>query len=83
MRRAQAEMSRADRVLFVIDAVADPGRGRLPRGTARLPADVPVTLVFNKIDLAVGLPVADTLTGPPRVTSRRSTGSGLASCART
>jgi len=34
--------------------------------------------VFNKCDLTVGLPVADTLTGPPRVTVSALEGSGLA-----
>ena len=37
IRRAQAEMRRADRVLFVIDAAEDPGGACLPRG-ARAPA---------------------------------------------
>src|SRR5438552_18201869 len=68
MRRAQAEMQRADRVLFVIDTVEDPGATAFRDERARLPADVPVTLVFNKCDLAVGLPVADTLTRPPHIT---------------
>src|SRR3989440_9268375 len=56
MRRAHAEMQRADRVLFVIDTVEDPGAMAFRDERARLPADVPVTLVFNKCDLAVGLP---------------------------
>jgi tRNA modification GTPase len=51
MRRAQAAMARADRILFVIDAAADPGAVSYKRERARLPADVPVTLVLNKIDL--------------------------------
>ena len=34
IRRAHAEMRRADRVLFVIDAVADPGAAALPRNGA-------------------------------------------------
>ena len=39
MRRAQAEMARADRVLFVIDAVERPGRARASaQERARLPA---------------------------------------------
>ncbi len=77
IRRAQAEMQRADRVLFVIDAVADPGARGFSEERARLPADVPVTLVFNKCDLAAGLPVADTLSGPPRVTVSALTGAGI------
>src|SRR5579872_3940760 len=86
IRRAQAEMQRADRVLFVIDAVADPGARGFAEHTARLPADVPVTLVFNKCDLSAGLPVADTLSGlpvadtlsgPPRITVSALTGTGI------
>ncbi len=78
IRRAQAEMARADRVLFVIDAAADPDARAFREERARLPADVPVTLVFNKSDLALGLPVADTLTGPPVITLSTLTGAGLA-----
>ena len=78
MRRAQAEMQRADRVLFVIDARADPDAAAFREQRARLPADVPVTLVFNKCDLAVGLPVSDTSSGPPRLWLSALTGDGLA-----
>ena len=77
MRRAHAEMQRADRVLFVIDTVEDPGATAFRDERARLPADVPVTLVFNKCDLAVGLPVPDTLTRPPHITLSALTGQGL------
>ena len=77
VRRAHAEMQRADRVLFVIDAVDDPSGNAFREEQARLPADVPVTLAFNKCDLALGVPVADTLTGPPRFTLSALTGQGL------
>jgi tRNA modification GTPase len=77
MRRAHAEMRRADRVLFVIDAAADPDAAAFREEQGRLPADVPVTLVFNKCDLAVGIPVADTLTGPPRLVLSALSGKGL------
>lgn len=77
MRRAHAEMRRADRVLFVIDAAADPDAGAFREEGERLPKDVPVTLVFNKCDLAVGIPVADTLTGPPRLVLSALSGKGL------
>jgi tRNA modification GTPase len=51
IRRARAAMARADRILFVIDAAADPeGLGYLEE-RALLPPEVPVTVVFNKIDL--------------------------------
>ena len=76
IRRAHAEMARADRVLFVIDAVADPTAAAYREERARLPADVPVTLVFNKCDLAIGLPVADTLTGPPMIALSALEGTG-------
>jgi tRNA modification GTPase len=77
MRRAHAEMRRADRVLFVIDAAADPAAAAFREERERLPRDVPVTLVFNKCDLAVGIPVADTITGPPRLTLSALSGKGL------
>jgi tRNA modification GTPase len=77
IRRAQAEMQRADRVLFVIDAAEDPAGLAFSQEQSRLPADVPVTLVFNKCDLAAGLPVADTVSGPPRLWLSALSGAGL------
>jgi tRNA modification GTPase len=77
MRRARAEIERADRVLFVIDAAEDPGAGAFREERAQLPADVPVTLVFNKCDLAPGLPLADTVAGPPRLHISALTGEGI------
>jgi tRNA modification GTPase len=77
MRRARSEMQRADRVLFVIDTVADPDGNAFREERARLPPDVPVTLIFNKCDLAAGLPLADTVTRPPRLTLSALTGKGL------
>jgi tRNA modification GTPase len=78
MRRARAEIARADRVLFVIDAVEDPAAEAYREERARLPADVPVTLVLNKCDLAAGLPLADTVSGPPRLYVSALTGAGIA-----
>jgi tRNA modification GTPase len=77
VRRAAAEMTRADRVLFVIDAATDPEGRAFEEERARLPADVPVTLVFNKIDLATGLAIDDTVSGPARVHVSAVTGQGL------
>jgi len=51
MRRAREEMRRADRVLFVVDAVSDPRAESFEAEQVRLPAGVPVTLLFNKSDL--------------------------------
>ncbi len=51
IRRARAAMALADRILFVIDAAADPDAAGYLEERAALPPEVPVTLVFNKIDL--------------------------------
>ena len=64
-------------MLFVIDAVDDPGAAAYGEERSRLPVDVPVTLVLNKCDLGTGIPVADTITGPPRVAVSALTGEGL------
>ena len=77
VRRASAEMARADRVLFVIDTSNDPLGRAFDEERARLPADVPVTLLFNKIDLGDALPVADTYSGPPRINVSAASGIGL------
>jgi tRNA modification GTPase len=81
IRRAHVEMHRADRVLFVIDSVEDPSGQAFSEEQVRLPADVPVTLIFNKCDLATArgqtTPVADTYSGPPRVALSALTGEGV------
>jgi tRNA modification GTPase len=82
IRRAKVEMTRADRVLFVIDAAEDPLGSAFHEESGRMPPDVPVTLVFNKCDLAVGIPVADSElhavhAGPPRLTVSATTGKGI------
>jgi tRNA modification GTPase len=77
IRRATVEMTRADRVLFVIDASEDPSGSAFQEENGRMPPDVPVTLIFNKCDLAVGIPVADTIAGPPRITVSAATGKGI------
>ena len=77
IRRAEAEIARADRVLFVIDTPNDPDGRAFNDERKRLPAAVPITLVFNKVDLATGIPVADTNSGPPRINLSALTGEGL------
>ena len=54
IRRAHSEMTRADRILYVIDATRALDDEAIAHETATLPADVPVTWIFNKIDLAGG-----------------------------
>jgi tRNA modification GTPase len=77
IRRAQAEMTRADRVLFVIDAAADSAGVAYAEERERLPPEVPVTLVFNKCDISTGIPLADTASGPPRIAVSALTGAGF------
>lgn len=50
MARAQAAMTRADRILFVLDDSADAATQAGAR--AQLPADIPHTVVYNKIDVS-------------------------------
>ncbi len=50
IRRARDEMSRADRILYLIDAAALPTPATLEQELAELPPQIPVTLVLNKID---------------------------------
>jgi tRNA modification GTPase len=51
IRRAFAVMEQADRILFLIDAAADPDADAFEKERSRLPAGVPVTVVLNKMDL--------------------------------
>jgi tRNA modification GTPase len=76
IRRAQAEMARADRVLFVIDGARDPTAQAYRELLASLPAQIPVTLVYNKSDIAD----ANALAAPsavPRIDVSALTGFGL------
>ena len=76
MRRARAEIERADRVLFVIDAAEDPAAEAFREERARLPHDVPVTLVLNKCDLAASLEKSPGA-APPQVYVSALTGAGI------
>jgi tRNA modification GTPase len=79
IRRAKAEMLRADRVLYVLDAsLADQTHPeQLSAELEMLPPDVPVTLIVNKIDLIGAAAVADE-TGPvPRIFVSARTGDGM------
>jgi tRNA modification GTPase len=77
IRRAQVEMTRADRVLFVVDAIEDPAGSAYHEERQRLPKDVPVTLILNKTDMAPAIPLPDTLSGPPRLSLSALTGKGI------
>lgn len=77
IRRARAEMTRADRVLFVVDGAADPEANAHERERTQLPADVPVTLVLNKADLVGREPGLNSGSVPPRVWLSALTGDGI------
>src|SRR5690606_17771121 len=77
IRRARAEMARADRVLFVVDLTEDPDAKSYAEEREHLPPGVPVTIVLNKCDLSTGIPLADTVSGPPRIALSALTGEGL------
>jgi tRNA modification GTPase len=51
IRRARVEMQRADRLLYVVDASLGETEGEVPSRPAGVPAEIPLTLVVNKIDL--------------------------------
>jgi len=51
VRRARREMQRADRILYVVDAGAAPEDLATELAHAQVPGGVPITVVFNKIDL--------------------------------
>jgi tRNA modification GTPase len=50
IRRAHRELSRADRVLFVVDASDATAMASVDADLAALPSDAPRTIVVNKID---------------------------------
>jgi tRNA modification GTPase len=76
IRRAQAEMARADRVLFVIEGQQDPTALAYRELAGTLPAQIPVTLVYNKSDVTDACAVAAP-PGVPRIDVSALTGEGL------
>jgi tRNA modification GTPase len=85
VRRARNEMARADRVLYIVDAanpMAAAGAGDTDstawaKDLEQLPAGIPVTVVFNKIDLTGSSARLDEESAPPRVFLSARTGAGL------
>lgn len=75
IRRAQVEMRKADRVLYVVDASQHDAKF-LEQELQQLPPEVPVTLVMNKIDLA-GAAAHLESSVPPRIYLSAHHGSGL------
>jgi tRNA modification GTPase len=86
VRRAFAEVGRADRVLYILDAAGTEAGGAADMGCEgsglaaelkQLPRDIPVTLVFNKIDLTRVQASVDEAREPPQVFLSAKTGEGL------
>ena len=50
IRRARHEIARADRVLFVVDAADAQAVAAIEHDLQHVPAKIPLTLVFNKVD---------------------------------
>jgi tRNA modification GTPase len=76
IRRARQEMTRAERILYVIDASQRPDEATLQRDLATLPSDIPVTCVINKVDL-LPAPSRYEQSQPPRIYISAMTGEGL------
>ena len=52
MRRAEAEMTRADHVLYLVDSTDTEAKAALDLELSRLPDAPPVTVIYSKADLA-------------------------------
>jgi tRNA modification GTPase len=77
MRRARAAMAQADRILFLVDASADPKALGYTAERERFPWRVPVTIVYSKADLLA--PGQDGYAGGATFfTVSAKTGAGLA-----
>jgi tRNA modification GTPase len=78
IRRARHEISRADRVLFVVDAADPQACAALAEDLQHVPAKVPLTLVFNKTDRSGDAARVETgQGGTPRVYLSAAQGEGL------
>jgi tRNA modification GTPase len=80
VRRAIAELGRADRVLYVSDAataLSENGACDLTAELGELPKGVPITLIFNKIDLSGAQASVDEARDPPQILLSAKTGAGL------
>ena len=76
IRRAHQEMTRADRILYVVDGQRRPEPAEVERELASLPKDVPATLVINKIDL-LAMTSRYEQSQPPRLYVSAITGEGV------
>jgi len=64
-------------VLYLLDATAAGESRDIEAELKELPPDIPVTLIFNKIDLTGAHPHVDESLSPPRVFLSAKTGEGM------
>ena len=76
IRRARREMAGADRILYLVDATRLLDDESMRAEIATLPADIPVTLIINKID-AVNARARYEQSAPPRLHLSATTGEGV------
>ncbi|MGH8177246.1 MAG: tRNA uridine-5-carboxymethylaminomethyl(34) synthesis GTPase MnmE [Steroidobacter sp.] len=76
IRRAHQEMTRADRILYVIDAARLLDDESMHAEVASLPAAIPITLVINKIDV-VDARARYEQSSPPRIHLSATSGEGV------
>lgn len=76
IRRAREAMHQADRILYIVDASADPDSDAIERELKELPSEVPVTIVLNKIDLTQA-PSRYEQCVPPRLHVSAASGQGI------
>jgi tRNA modification GTPase len=79
VRRARTEIARADRVLYILDVSIAGGHDpeEWVSALAQFPPGIPVSLVFNKIDLIGAAARLDETAAPSRVFLSARTGEGL------
>jgi tRNA modification GTPase len=78
IRRARAEIARADRVLFVVDAADPVAVAAIEHDLQHVPAKIPLTLVFNKVDRSGEAARLDAAPGAaPRLYVSAATGEGI------
>jgi tRNA modification GTPase len=75
IRRAQQEMQRADRILYLVDATTFQ-EATLAAELAKLPSSIPATIIFNKIDLLKAAPKYEQ-SQPARIYLSAHTGDGI------
>jgi tRNA modification GTPase len=76
IRRARNEMTRADRILYVIDATRAVDDEMMQAELSTLPGDIPVSVVINKIDV-MQIKSRYEQSQPPRLHISATTGDGI------